>query len=96
MARRVFRPRTESLILRPQAIDRMFWDRAAGVVALFLLVAVTLVQSGPIEARARSAKSDPVGTRCRCTTVSVFMNTNRSGSSTAPTPLAQSATIASR
>ena len=53
MARRVFRPRTESLILRPQAIDRMFWDRAAGVVALFLLVAVMLVQSGPIEARMR-------------------------------------------
>ena len=37
---------------------------------------VTPTPSGPIEPRARNAKSDPTGTRCRCTAVSVFMNTN--------------------
>ena len=34
---------------------------------------VTPIPSGPIEPRARSAKSSPVGSRCRCTAVSVFM-----------------------
>ena len=36
--------------------------------------------SGPIEPRARSAKSLPFGIRCRCTAVSVFMNTKCWGS----------------
>ena len=57
---------------------------------------VTPIPSGPIEPRARSAKSLPTGSRCRCTEVSVFMNMNCSGSSAAPAPLAESTTIASR
>src|SRR5215207_5591926 len=57
---------------------------------------VTPMPSGPMEPRPRTAKSLPRGSRCRCTAVSVFMNTNFSGSSAAPAPLAQSTTIASR
>jgi hypothetical protein len=34
---------------------------------------VTPTPSGPIDPRARSAKSLPAGSRCKCTTVSVFM-----------------------
>jgi hypothetical protein len=57
---------------------------------------VTPIPSGPMDALARSAKSAPVGTRCKCTVVSVFMNMNSSGSSAAPTPLAESTTMARR